>query len=80
MYDRNQGAAPADPYYGAPLAQGPPPASADPYQSYDQYQKYYPGRPREPDFPTSASQNPPARFDSDAFTYPSNYAFSSAFL
>ncbi len=61
MYDRNQGAAPADPYYGGPLPPGPP-SNVDPYHNYDPYPKYYAGRPRDPDFSVPASQNPPARF------------------
>lgn len=61
IYDRNQGASPADPYYSGGLPQVPP-AQMDAYHNYDPYQKFYPNRPRESEFPVSASQNPPSRF------------------
>jgi hypothetical protein len=61
IYDRNQGASPADPYYSGGLPQGPP-AHIDPYQNYDPYQKFYPNRPRESEFSVPASQNVPSRF------------------
>lgn len=61
IYDRNPETPPADPYYAGGVPQGPP-AHMDPYQNYDPYQKFYPNRPRESEFPASASQNPSSRF------------------
>jgi hypothetical protein len=60
MYERNPGTSPVDPYYGGALPQGPP-TSVDPYHSYDPYQKFYASRPRDPEYPVSAGQNPSSR-------------------